>query len=58
MRSMRDRLAELLRLARLGGHGGKYDQLPADTQEDWRHSADYILANAGVMDIQIKDLRL
>ena len=57
MRTLRDRLAELLRGARLGEYGGTYSQLTDDGQEDWRRAADYILVNARVMDIQIRDMR-
>lgn len=56
MRPFRDRLAELLRRARVGNAGGDYLSLPEDTREDWRRSADRLLSEANSANIEIRDV--
>lgn len=55
MRPLRDRLAEMIRRSRLNGFGGPYMDLPDDTKDDWRRSADEFLRLASLFQVEIKD---
>lgn len=55
MRPLRDRLAELLRRARLGMAGGRWVEQTDVTKAEWRASADQFLALARDFDIEIED---
>lgn len=55
MRPLRDRLAELIRRARLGSSGGPFDALPPDTREEWCRSADLLLALSPDLRIDIRE---
>lgn len=54
-RILRDRLGELIRRSRLGVSGGAYLDQPEDTREEWRKSADRLLAESRQHHIRITD---
>ncbi len=56
-RPLRDRLAELIRRGRLRGAGGEYDAQPDSVKEDYRQSADWLIANASAAGFRIVDER-
>ena len=58
MRPLRDRLAEALRRSRIGNARPHYLDLPEETREDWRKSADAFLSiGAAELDFTINDDR-
>lgn len=56
-RTLRDRLAELIRTSRLRGAGGEYANQTDTTQEEYRRSADWLLANAASLGVRVTDER-
>lgn len=56
-RPLRDRVGEALRQCRIGNSGGGYERQPDNVKDDYRRSADWLIANAASLGFRVTDER-